>query len=178
MTDKELILKAQSGDKSANEILAKKYIELVKTIANTFNNIPYKDELISNGSMGLIKAISSYDVNKNTATFKTYAATCIKNAILDGLKKEKPVVALDDQDSQSQMMIEDDQDSELAKILYKRVCDKLSPIEKNVFDLHLKQISYAEIAQELNITKKDVDNKIQAIRKKLDKIVEALKQEF
>ncbi|MEG1613467.1 MAG: RNA polymerase sporulation sigma factor SigK [Clostridia bacterium] len=84
----EYVLLATNGDKDAIEILIKHNLRLVAHIAKKYNNYPDTDELISIGSIGLIKAINTYKLGKGTQ-LATYAARCIENEILMTLRINK-----------------------------------------------------------------------------------------
>ena len=58
---------------------------IVKKYSSTYND---QDELISVGSIGLMKAVNSYDLDKGHS-FSTYAARCIQNEILMLLRSQK-----------------------------------------------------------------------------------------
>ena len=77
----ELFLKYQQGDLDAREKLIIHNIKLVITIAKRFSNTPYDlDELLSVGNIGLIKAIDTFDMNKDSR-LSIYASFCIENEI-------------------------------------------------------------------------------------------------
>ncbi|MEG0296107.1 MAG: RNA polymerase sporulation sigma factor SigK [Clostridium sp.] len=89
----------RDGDKSAKEVLIERNLRLVAHIVKKYT-FPNKeiDELISIGTVGLIKAIDSFDVSKGTR-LATYAARCIENEILmlyRNSKKQKSEVYLQD----------------------------------------------------------------------------------
>lgn len=86
--EKELLEKMYSGDKEAKEILAKHNMRLVVHIVKKYSNFHDNDELISVGSIGLVKALNSYSKDKGTQ-FATYAARCIENEILMTLRANK-----------------------------------------------------------------------------------------
>ncbi len=88
--DKELeyILKASTGDKNAKEILIKHNLRLVAHIAKKYANYGDNDELISIGSIGLIKAIDTFNADKGTQ-LATYASRCIENEILMTMRLSK-----------------------------------------------------------------------------------------
>ena len=95
--DRYLALAAQ-GDKEAKDILVRHNMRLVAHIAKKYSGVADSDDLISVGSMGLIKAISTYKSNKGT-TLSTYTARCIENEILMLIrsnKKHKNTVSLSD----------------------------------------------------------------------------------
>lgn len=87
------------GDKSARNLLIEHNLRLVAHIVKKFENTGEDSEdLISIGTIGLIKAIESYQKDKGTK-LATYAARCIENEILmhlRSLKKTKKDVSLHD----------------------------------------------------------------------------------
>lgn len=86
--EKEYIQKSLDGDKDAKEILVKHNLRLVAHIAKKYSNYGDNDELISIGSIGLIKAIDSFRPDKST-TLATYASRCIENEILMTMRTSK-----------------------------------------------------------------------------------------
>ena len=80
--------KAESGDKEAKDILIKHNLRLVAHVAKKYANYGDNDELISVGSIGLIKAVSTYNQEKGTG-LATYASRCIENEILMMLRASK-----------------------------------------------------------------------------------------
>ena len=79
--EKELLEQMYAGSKSAREELAKHNMRLVVHVVKKFSNYHDNDELISVGSIGLVKALNTYSPEKGTQ-FATYAARCIENEIL------------------------------------------------------------------------------------------------
>lgn len=79
----EEYFKAMSeGDKNARSKLIEHNLRLVAHIVKKYSsNIDEQDELISIGTIGLIKAVSSFDYTKG-ARFSTYASRCIEKANL------------------------------------------------------------------------------------------------
>jgi len=88
--EKECFLLLQkNNDKAAEEKLIKHNLRLVAHIVKKYNNTYNdQDELISVGSIGLMKAVKSYNLDKGH-TFSTYAARCIQNEILMLLRSQK-----------------------------------------------------------------------------------------
>ena len=87
-----------AGDKKAKEILISHNLRLVAHIVKKYTSSGEADDLISVGSIGLIKAINTFKYGKNTQ-FSTYAARCIENEILMLLrvnKKHQQVVSLNE----------------------------------------------------------------------------------
>jgi RNA polymerase sporulation-specific sigma factor len=89
----------EAGDKNARNLLIEHNLRLVAHIVKKFENTGEDSEdLISIGTIGLIKAIESYQKDKGTK-LATYAARCIENEILmhlRSLKKTKKDVSLHD----------------------------------------------------------------------------------
>jgi len=86
----------EQGDKEAKDILVKHNMRLVAHIVKKYTGAAETDDLISVGSIGLIKAINTYRLGRGT-TLATYTARCIENEILMLIranKKHKSVVSL------------------------------------------------------------------------------------
>ena len=80
--EKDLFLKKLEGDTIARAKLIEHNLRLVAHIVRKYYiSHPSQDDLVSIGSIGLIKAVDTFDV-RNGARFATYAAKCIQNAIL------------------------------------------------------------------------------------------------
>lgn len=78
----------RSGDENARNILIEHNLRLVVHIAKKYSNDNNLDDLISIGSIGLIKAISTFNYEKNSR-LGTYAARCIENEILMVMRSNK-----------------------------------------------------------------------------------------
>ena len=85
--EKYLAMSAK-GDKNARDMLIKHNMRLVAHIAKKYSGVAESDDLISVGSIGLIKAISTYKMGKGT-TLSTYTARCIENEILMMIRSNK-----------------------------------------------------------------------------------------
>lgn len=85
---KYLIAFKENGDQNAKEMLIKHNLRLVAHIAKKYQGSEDLDDLISVGSLGLIKAINTYTIDKGTA-LATYTARCIENEILMLLRANK-----------------------------------------------------------------------------------------
>lgn len=78
---------AESGDSEARNILVERNLRLVVYIAKRFDNTGVDlEELVSVGTIGLIKAVKSYNSEKKIK-LATYASRCIENEILMFLRK-------------------------------------------------------------------------------------------
>lgn len=87
--EREEFEKYHRGDNSAREKLIKHNLRLVAHVAKKYYRNPRdNDDLISIGTIGLIKAVQSFSYERNTR-FSTYASKCIENEILMSLRKQK-----------------------------------------------------------------------------------------
>ena len=78
----EMFRRMREGDKKARDILIERNLRLVSHIIKKYySSYPNIDELISVGSLGLIKAVDSFRSEYGTR-FATYGAKCVQNAIL------------------------------------------------------------------------------------------------
>lgn len=96
--EKKYLELAKNGDSQAKEILIKHNMRLVAHVVKKYAGAAETDDLISVGSIGLIKAINTFQDGKGTA-LATYTARCIENEILMLLrsgKKHKNNVSLTD----------------------------------------------------------------------------------
>ena len=88
-TEKELFIKMKNGDEHARAALIEHNLRLVAHIVRKYYfSSKNQDDLISIGSIGLIKAIDSFDF-ENGARFATYGAKCIQNEILMYFRSQK-----------------------------------------------------------------------------------------
>ena len=93
LDDKEIVeyfIRFQNGDLKSREIIINHNIKLVLyRVPGKFSSYPYDmDELVSIGLMGLIKAVDTFDINREVK-FSTYAMKCIDNEILLFIRKNK-----------------------------------------------------------------------------------------
>ncbi|MBE3585752.1 MAG: RNA polymerase sporulation sigma factor SigK [Thermoanaerobacter sp.] len=83
--------KMLSGDESARQVLIERNLRLVAHIIKKFDHMGEDfDDLISIGTIGLIKAIDTYNPEKSTR-LATYASRCIENEILMHLRARKRI---------------------------------------------------------------------------------------
>lgn len=85
----DLLIKAQKGDIEARNILIEHNLRLVVFIAKRYETKGDSlEDLVSIGSIGLIKGINTYKIDKNIR-LATYASRCISNEILMHIRKNK-----------------------------------------------------------------------------------------
>lgn len=185
----ELIEKAQNGDENAIEKLLSSFKPLVNKIARSYfltgGDI---EDLVQEGMIGLYKAIKTFKKGK-TASFMTYAGTCIKNQIQSAVRvasSEKNMVlstalpierndSFDDEEEEIEIVLpsplpkpdEKIENKENFENITKQIVKSLSQLELKILISYLKGYNYSEIAQQNNISKKSVDNALSRIKTKL-----------
>lgn len=74
--------RCREGDQEARNILIERNMRLVAHVAKKYQNTDYDmEDLLSVGTIGLIKAVNSFHIDRGSR-LATYAAKCIENAIL------------------------------------------------------------------------------------------------
>lgn len=178
LNDEELVLKARSGSADAEEMLILRYMPSVRCFVRPYFLVGGDSEdLIQEGMIGVVKAISEFDESRH-ASFKTFAALCVKNRVYSAIRNSKrgknsplnDYVSFETVLSENVMVsdpVEDVISRENYVELLKDVSKRLSPLEIKVLDLYLEGMSYSEISDKLSKPPKSIDNAVQRIRKKL-----------
>lgn len=86
--ERECLELMKKGDKEARDKLINHNMRLVAHVVKKYSGAAETDDLISVGSIGLIKAINTYEIEKGTG-LATYTARCIENEILMLLRANK-----------------------------------------------------------------------------------------
>jgi len=175
--EKIYIEKYESGDENAKNILIERNLRLVAHIAKKYNTSSTdQEDIISIGTIGLIKAINSYKGNKGVK-LATYAARCIENEILMhfrstkklqqevslneaiGQDKEGNVITFIDVIENDNISIEEQLDLKMkVKQLYKKISKVLKDREKTIIELRFglcgkEPKTQIEVAQMLGISR-------------------------
>lgn len=136
--EKELFVKMKAGDEKAREKLISHNLRLVAHIVKKYTNSLEADDLLSVGTIGLIKAIDSFDYEKKVK-LSTYAARCVSNEILMLIrsnKKHKNVVSLSSLTSTN----DEDKDLELQDVLASDDDEIFDQVERNITMQKIKRI--------------------------------------
>ena len=171
MDDKEiekLIAEAKAGDSAAEDKLLRNYMGLVKSIAFSFA-VAFamsSEDLVQEGMLALMRAVRKYD--GGAASFWTFASHCIKNAMIDELRKVggEQTISIEQLDLDHPA---DDGSDDLADAIQEAIEAALTPAEKQAISLYLDGHSYREIAQSLQMDTKKVDNLLFSAKNKLKK---------
>ncbi|WP_152752402.1 RNA polymerase sporulation sigma factor SigK [Clostridium estertheticum] len=153
--EKFYLIKLGEGDLLAKGILVERNLRLVAHIVKKYS-YPGKDvdDLISIGTVGLIKAIDSFDINKGTR-LATYAARCIENEILMLIrnnKKTKGEVYLQDP------IGTDKEGNEIS------LMDVLSSDEDSIVDIVESKIQIKKLYNKINVALMDREKTIIQMR--------------
>jgi RNA polymerase sporulation-specific sigma factor len=191
--EKIYISRFKDGDEEARNVLVERNLRLVAHIVKKYNYTGREvDDLISVGTIGLIKAITTFDNDKGTR-LATYAARCIENEILMVIrsnKKSKSEVFLQDPigvdkegneislmdvlGTDNDTVVEEVESKIQIKKLYKKMSSVLKGREKMILELRYGLISgksktQREIAQMLGISRSYVSRIEKRALKKLGK---------
>jgi RNA polymerase sporulation-specific sigma factor len=95
--ENSLVIRMRKGDNEAKIRLIEHNMRLVAHIVKKYSSTAEADDLISAGSIGLIKGLNSYNIDKG-ASLSTYTARCIENEILMLLRANKKHIVVDSLD--------------------------------------------------------------------------------
>ncbi len=173
--EKALLERLSNSDEEAKAILIERNLRLVVYIAHKFENTRIDiEDLISVGAIGLIKAVQSFNLDKNIK-LATYASRCIENEILMHLRKvtkQKSEISLDeplnyDKDgnelllsdilSTEQDTVSKDIELNAEKHLLLGLINNLNPREKQIMELRFglnqkEESTQKEVADMLGIS--------------------------
>ena len=163
--EEELLKKLENKDVEAKKTLVERNLRLVVYIAKKFENTGVGiEDLISIGTIGLMKAINTFNTGKNIK-LATYASRCIENEILMYLRRSNRIkgeISIDEPLNQdgdgNELLLSDilgtDPDitsrrieDEVDKVLLKASIEKLTNREKNIMELRFGFISGKEKTQ-------------------------------
>lgn len=195
MKDEEIVQAAKKDNDFALEYLIYKYKNFVKGKARSYYLIGAdKEDIIQEGMIGLYKAIRDYDKDKLTS-FRAFAEICITRQIITAIKTatrqkhiplnsyvslNKPIYDAESDrtllDVISGVKVSDPEelmiDREDLNLIEDKIEKILSGLEKEVFMSYVDGMSYQEIAVELDRHVKSIDNALQRVKKKLEKVIE------
>lgn len=191
MTDSQLALLAQKGDSEAELELFNKYRSLINKCSRGYFLIGGDmEDLVQEGMIGLYKAIKNYSPDK-AASFETFASLCIRRQIQSAVrnasaKKNKALASalpiMDEESDESGVYLISDGESpdsilihrQTSQAIFQQLKKLLSPLEYVVLKFYLAGLSYEQIANKTNQTKKSIDNALSRIKKKLSSIKEII----
>lgn len=190
LTDEELIEKLRAGESGVMDFLLEKYKYLVRKKANAvFLLGGDTDDLVQEGMIGLFKAVRDFDCSQGS--FYYFADLCIGRQIYHAIeaasrKKHGPLnsyISLSEdasdtsgvplaesiswrEDNPEQILIE----RENVEQFLEEIRSNLSPLEQKVLTDYLDGMNYRQIAEKWNKPEKSIDNALQRIKSKVQKL--------
>ena len=186
----EILEKLANGDESVRQTLVERNLRLVVYIAKKFENTGVGlEDLISIGTIGLMKAINTFNTDKNIK-LATYASRCIENEILMFLRRSNKIkgeISIDEPLNQdgdgNELLLSDilgtDSDvtsrqieDEVDKSLLRASIAKLNNRERNIMELRFgfisgKEKTQKEVAEIIGISQSYISRLEKKIIKKL-----------
>ena len=196
MTDEQLLCDYKIGNQEIMDYLMVKYKSMVRKKARAMYLLGGENEdLIQEGMIGLIKAVRDFDVTQKTS-FSSFAELCVSRQMYSAIeasnrKKHLPLnsyISLyedSEQEGEGRSLplidtIESSKEND-PEVLYfgkeyteafaEQLKELLSPLENHVLYLHLMGTDYRTIAELLGKSPKSVDNALQRIKTKAQKIL-------
>ena len=190
----DYVLKSMNGDVLAKNKLIEHNLRLVVFLAKKYENTNIDlEDLVSIGTIGLIKGVNTYKLDKNIK-LATYASRCIDNEILMYLRKtkrKKTEISLEDRLSfdadGNELHLEDvlgteanivtkNLDDELDKTLLRRELNKLNKRDKEIMILRYglngnSELTQKEVAEKLGISQSYISRIEKKVIKKLGNII-------
>lgn len=195
LSDEQLIKNLRNGDSKITDYIMDKYKNLVRKKAKAMYLLGgEKDDLIQEGMIGLFKAVRDYDMEQESS-FYSFADLCVSRQLYSAIeasqrKKHFPLnsyISLYEEgdemsDSKTPLIdtIQSKKESDpeelfLSKEYLNLVESKLeavlSDMENRVLYLHLLGTDYQTIAKLLDKSPKTIDNALQRIKTKANKII-------
>ena len=196
MTDEQLLCDYKNGNQEIMDYLMVKYKSMVRKKARAMYLLGGENQdMIQEGMIGLIKAVRDFDVTQKTS-FSSFAELCVSRQMYSAIeasnrKKHLPLnsyVSLYEDseevgEGRSLPLIDTIESSkendpevlyfgkEYTEAFAEQLKELLSPLENHVLYLHLMGTDYRTIAELLGKSPKSVDNALQRIKTKAQKIL-------
>ena len=192
--EEDLVKRSNTGDLEARNKLIEHNLRLVVFLAKKYDNTMYDlEDLVSIGTIGLIKGIKTYKLDKNIK-LATYASRCIDNEILMFLRKNKKSMSevsfedsvnLDSEGNELHIedifgteedLVEKSIECKDDKTLLQEEVKKLDEREKEIIELRYglsgkKELTQKELAEKLKISQSYISRIEKKVIKKLKSIM-------
>ncbi len=196
MTDEQVVFLAKDNDGQALEYVFNKYKNFVRSKARSYFLIGAdREDIVQEGMIGLYKAIRDFREDK-LSSFRAFAELCITRQIITAIKTatRQKHIPLNFYVSLNKPVFDDESDRMLIDVLTatkitnpeelfigqeelrsieNRIGETLSQFEWSVLSSYLQGRSYQEIAVDLNRHVKSIDNALQRVKRKLEKLLES-----
>ncbi len=183
----KLIELAKSGNLEATEQLFANYKTFIRLLARKFYLVGGDtDDLVQEGMMAFYKALNTYDATKNN-NFRSYLKLVVNRHLVNIVKsansyKYSPLNESFNLNDQGEVELGDNSvpivaegvdpetnilSEENIKLIHEKINSLLSDYEKQIFDLYMLGYNYVDIANQLQVSSKSVDNALNRIKNKL-----------
>ena len=193
--DEDIVAEAKEGNSRAQEYIISKYEKFVKSKAKSYFLIGAdKEDIYQEGMIGLYKAIRDFNPEKLTS-FKAFAELCVTRQIITAIKTatRQKHIPLNTYVSLNKPIYEEESERTLLDVIagfrmtdpeelfisaeqmdhiQEEISKVLSDLELEVLTSYLDGKSYQEIACDLDRHAKSIDNALQRIKKKIEKLNE------
>ena len=194
MTDEDVVALCRTGDSVAVEYLLNRYKNFVRSKARSYFLIGADHEdIVQEGMIGLFKAFRDFRPDK-LASFHAFAEICVTRQIITAIKPapRQKRIPLNSYVSLNKPIYEEESDRTLMAVITEgrsadpeellsgresyasidsRIDEALSPLERRVLAAYLDGKSFQEIAQMLDRHVKSIDNALQRVKHKLEKLM-------
>ena len=195
MGDEDVAALAQQGDDQACEHLLNKYKNFVRSKARSYFLIGADHEdIVQEGMIGLFKAIRDFR-SERLSSFRAFAELCITRQIITAIKTatRQKHIPLNSYVSLNKPIYDEESDRTLLDVITEgrvsnpedlligqedltriegKIGELLSDLEWEVLISYLDGRSYQEIAVDLGRHVKSIDNALQRVKRKLEKLME------
>lgn len=174
MSDEEIVAQIRGGNYELIPVIFGRYEKQIGYYVGKYCRESEREDASQEASLALYSAIKDYDREKSA--FSSFAALCIKRSVIDLVKRAnrkknipeellEPIedVSIPDCNSPEKIFF----DKEAYRALTHNIRLELSGLELAVLQLFLSGKRYIEIADELGISEKSVNNALMRIRRKL-----------
>ena len=196
MTDEELITEIKDHcNSTALDYLINKYRNFVRAKARSYFLIGAdREDIIQEGMIGFYKAVRDFR-NDKLSSFRAFAELCVTRQIITAIKTatRQKHIPLNSYISLNKPIYEDESERTLMDVITgsraldpeelligqesmsrieSRIDEVLSPLERRVLDAYLDGKSYQEIAAMQGRHVKSIDNALQRVKRKLERLIE------
>ena len=194
LTDEEIAEMCHNGDVSAEEYLLDKYKNFVRSKARSYFLVGADHEdIVQEGMIGLYKAIRDFRSDK-LSSFRAFAELCITRQIITAIKTatRQKHIPLNNYVSLNKPLYDEESDRTLLDVIVEgrisdpeeliinmenlgnirtKINEVLSGFEQEVLNAYLDGKSYQDISDELGRHVKSIDNALQRVKRKLQKLL-------
>lgn len=180
LSDFELTDLVKNGNDLAFEEITHRYKSLIAALSSQYCTAEYDlCDFSQEGLLALLNACKTF-TDKGGASFKNYAALCIKRRFISIIRQSKAkssipsenIVSLDNVELSDKKLQSPEElvvSRERLEELLIQMKNNLSQKEISVVYLYLKGLSYDEISENTGLSKKSVDNALQRVKRKFQK---------